>query len=153
MEITQTELSKTQIDKYQQMQSELVLPDPPDQLRDIYVISNIAEITGLRAERDMSPESLNENPKLGNLNPNFAKFQNLIETYMKKPIRVNFDTVYSWLEDYLAAIAKDDLLNGKLQYYNNYTIDVRHSQNLCDCLSYLITYGVKSSADGDLGNW
>lgn len=148
-------LPDDQVEKYKTLTAKFIEPNPTQQLNTIYIISNMTEIIGLRAENDWSIENKHivaeDQRRLGIENPNFKEFIGLINGYAKKPTYGKFKEILAWLEKFLTLIDKKEEYEAlELVYIPNYTVDVRHSDSLNDCLNYLINYAQSNLKDNEL---
>lgn len=133
--LTRCTLDEDSIKRYEELSKSFKLQNPPRQLLEIYIISNMCEIMGLRAERDHSPEHnvpMSER-KLGVQNPNYNEFVKVIRTFNKGQKRADFEQICLWIQRYLGLN-----IPFEIKVITNYRIDIRHAQTIEDCLSSLL---------------
>lgn len=140
MQIEETQLSTDEITELIDKISKFIISDPNDELTEIYVISTLSEIIGLRAEQDYSAENQPvTEKKLGQYNPNYETFLGLVRSLLEKNTVECFENLRTWLASYCHQIDKNYLMDGPIRYTSNFISDIRLASNVTDCLSFLIT--------------
>ena len=151
MEFQIRELPPDIVEQYTKKTDQFITPNPDKELNRIYVVSNITEIMGLRAETDWSaeaPDIPKAQRRLGIQNPVYTELLELLTKYLAKPEKTQYIKIQNWLLTYLKQINRQELLDTtKLAYTKNYTVDIRHADTITDCMNYLINYGHQNLSD------
>lgn len=142
MKITSKTIPNDLVDKYTILSKDFKVVDPPKNLLEIYIISRISEIIGLRAEKDWSIENICSVPekdrKLGVQNTNFTAYLKLVKNVYKSFSLSDFKLLVDWLSKFLLAIGKP--ADFEIYRTSNYVIDIRHSSTVSECLTFIASF-------------
>lgn len=145
MKITNKTLSPDVVAKFTTLTKEFKIPDPPKNLQEIYILSRIAEIMGLRAEKDWSVETIQSIPekdrKLGVQNPNYSAYVTLVKGVCKTFSFPDFTALVKWLQNFLSSIGKT--ADFEIYRTTNYVVDIRHSYTLSECLTFVASFSMQ----------
>ena len=92
MEFQIRELPPDIVEQYTKKTDQFITPNPDKELNRIYVVNNITEIMGLRAETDWSaeaPDIPKAQRRLGIQNPVHTELLELLTKYLAKPEKLN----------------------------------------------------------------
>jgi|694.fasta_scaffold148103_4 hypothetical protein len=130
MEIIPQEMPAHRIEEYLKKDETLIIKDPPNSLIELYLLSNISQFLGIRAEFDYSIENNVSVKTLGKFNKNYGDLITLIKGAKNVD---GFNALITFINNF-----NGSMKHQKFTKWTNYCFSIKHATSLDECLEYII---------------
>lgn len=138
--IVDHEFSAEELVYFEEQKEQFIVEIPSKELREIYEVNRLSDLTGLRAEYLASPEHLDKKDvKRNTQNPNFDQVLYYIKQIRKTKSLKSLGKLAYFLSTLRLPRLKDVSLN-ILERWGSDIYDIRYCRKVNDWFSYMLNY-------------